>query len=199
MFETFRTLVIVDIQPEYTGHIDFDVAEMLRWAFVQTRFRNVIYLYNGDSLGLDSEGDVRKWLLEHVEDEDEEEYEQIENGLQWAEWIDKGYGFFRDAYDEGYDEADLVRLGKYMLARDYCDVREMEEDDWDQVGIDGLLAEQYREEAFAFFTPSHVIEVLEGTVRPVLIGGALDECLKEVMLIYEMIDKPYTVYTPYTF
>ncbi len=187
-------LVIVDVQPEYEqgfGFASHEFAESLN-EFHEAGI-NILILYNGeDTLGMISESDYRDWL--------------VENGCEIAydlRMYDKGYAFFRYCMDEGIEEEEIVALVKHMIANDVNDSRDQDERFWqDFVDANG---HQHIRDLMEFsddcINIPDLMDVLQSSVRSgaYLTGGGLQECFKEVEIAMQVLNKPYKVYTKYTY
>jgi hypothetical protein len=200
------TLVIVDVQKEYESNIHFDVGEMLKWA--QT-FRDVYVLFNGPDLGFGSEDDLREWYGGHMvdyDDYDDEQYdaavEQSANDLGSWEYFDKGYAFFRDFMDEGIlGDDDIVKVGKWMVSKNYNDLRDVTEEEWSAHPILSELEQSEIQDMYSFIIPDayEAIAALKRRGKLVLAGGGQEECLREVMLLCEMADVDYELERQYVY
>jgi hypothetical protein len=193
-------LVIVDIQPEYESNITFDIVDFVRWAFVEQEFNSITYLYNGPDLGMSSAEQVIEWLTDKYleETDDYEAIETIVYDVGRADWFDKGYGFFRDVMDAGYED-EIVDIGKFMLKHDINDSRDI---DLEELVVETDIGEHLLEELeseLVFMGMPDVVDVLKNLRKPLLVGGGLQECLREVQLIYEILDIPYETYSPFTY
>ena len=105
-----KTIINVDIQPEYQSYISFNLNEWVNFLNQSTENNNIIFLYNGqDTLGMVSESEYIDWLFNLGIDE-----EVIDN----ATFFDKGYAFFRYCMDNSIDEDAIVDLIKYMVTND---------------------------------------------------------------------------------
>ena len=154
---------------------------------------NLTFFYNGyDSLGMISESDYKWWW--------------IENGLEdyivdQAIFYDKGYAFFRYCIDEGIEDEQIVNLIKYMIEKNVNDSRDLDKEFWNEY-VERFGDENIRE-LLEFAGDSLNIPDLMDELRNysgiVLCGGGVDECLKEVEIALQALDKPFNVLTKYTY
>ena len=172
-------LVIVDIQPAYKKSIHFSISKFCDF-LIESDYRKVLYLYNGPDLGLDSEDDVMNWLIEDGLDYDEEKIDNLPN----MNWFEKGYAFFRNMMDVGYDEEDIIKTIKKMLSEKVNDSRDLEDGDWKSINVEPIPSGD------CIFIPD-VLDVLENYNNIVLVGGGKNECLKEVEICLKVLGKPY--------
>ena len=170
-------LVVVDIQPEYESNTTFDIGDMLRSAAED--YSSVLFLFNGeDTLGMVSESALKNFYFEKL-DYDEEVFDEL---LSKSEFFDKGYGFFRDVMDSSvcFDRTSIVKIVKYMIDNDIRDIRELEEEDVDAIGVSELLVDDL--EDYGFWVPE-LEEVLPQWNGSDLAGGARNECMAEVEIL----------------
>ena len=170
-------LIIVDIQPEYESNTTFDIGDMLRKAAED--YSQVLVLFNGeDTLGMISEGELKNFYLEKL-DYDEEVFDEL---LSKSTFFDKGYGFFRDVMDSSvcFDRSSIVKIVKYMINKDVRDIRELEEEDINAIGVDELLFDDL--EDYGFWVPDLADELPRWSGSD-LAGGARNECMAEVEIL----------------
>lgn len=187
-------LVVVDVQPEYEQYFG-DLGERLS-QFINENYSNIsqiTFLYNGaDTLGMISEPEYRSWW-----------YEQgLEENIAYrAHMYDKGYAFFRYCMDYDIDDNSTSNLVKYMISKNVNDSRELDEEFW-QGFIDQYGNEDIREliefSDDAINIPDLMYE-LQGYNNIVLCGGGVDECLREVEIALNAMDKTYTILDRFTY
>ena len=171
------SLVVVDIQPEYESNTPFDIGDMLRTAAED--YSRVLFLFNGeDTLGMVSESALKNFYFEKL-DYDEEVFDEL---LSKSEFFDKGYGFFRDVMDSSvcFDRTSIVKIVKHMIDNDIQDIRDLEEEDVDAIGVSELLFDDL--EDYGFYLPE-LEEVLPRWSGSDLAGGARNECMAEVEIL----------------
>ena len=170
-------LVVVDVQPEYESGTSFDIGDMLRTAAED--YSSVLFLFNGeDTLGMVSESALKDYYFEKL-DYDEEVFDDL---LSKSEFFDKGYGFFRDVMDSSvcFDRTSIVKIVKHMIDNDIQDIRDLEEEDVDEIGVSELLFDDL--EDYGFYLPE-LEEVLPRWSGSDLAGGARNECMAEVEIL----------------
>jgi len=170
------SLIVVDIQPEYESGATFDIGDMLRAA---AEYNEVLFLYNGaDTLGMIDEQSLRNYYFEKL-DYDEETYEEL---MSVSEFFDKGYGFFRDVMDSDicFDRNSVIKIVKYMIDNDVQDIRDLEEEDVQSIGVSELLFDDL--EDYGFWVPE-LQDVLPQWNGSDIAGGARNECLAEVEIL----------------
>lgn len=188
-----KHLVVVDIQPEYQSHIHFlgNFIDFLNENY--ETLANLTFFYNGeDTLGMISEGDYKMWWLENGLDE---------HIVDQAIFYDKGYAFFRYCIDEGIDDDQIVNLIKYMIEKDVNDSRDLNEEFWNEFvekfgneDIRGLL--EFAGDAIHIPDLMDELSKYQGVI---LCGGGVNECLKEVEIALNALNKPFTLLTKYTY
>lgn len=167
-------LIIVDVQPEYASYIKFDVGKLLREAL---QYNRILFLWNGPDLGMSSRDELISYYGEAL-DYDEEALEEL---ISRATFYDKGYGFFRDLLDHPcFDHDSVVKIVKYMLENDIRDIKDLSEEDIEQIGVSDLLVEDL--EDYGFFVPD-LKDVLGRWNGSSIAGGGENECLAEVEVL----------------
>ncbi len=154
-------LAVCDIQPEYESSFPFTIAQFTKWLNKSSRRRDKItYFYNGyDTLGMIRENDLIEWLVENGLNE---------NVLDKIDFIDKGYGFLRNAIDENVDEELIIEGIKLIIAG--------EED----IEVEGNTI---------FYNDCYpVIEKLDNIV---FVGGSRCACLQELDLVAQAYNKKF--------
>lgn len=189
-----KHLVVVDIQPEYKdgfGNMSFDLAEYINENY--DKFNNLTFLYNGaDTLGMISEYDYRYWWVEQGLDED----------IAFnAHFYDKGYAFFRYCMDEGIDDDQISNLIRYMIENNIKDSRELDKEFWN-----GFVSKYGNEDirdllefAIDMIYIPDLMDELENYNNIVLTGGGIDECLKEVEIALDVLDKDYLTWDKFIY
>lgn len=192
-----KTIVSIDIQPEYKNFISFNIFEFGN--YINECYKNnnrIIFLYNGaDTLGMISENEYKNWLYENVGIEDD----VLDNIL----FYDKGYAFFRYCIDNQIEVDDIVYLVKYMYENNINDSRDI---DWEQLindnnnnNIDYSNVKELLEYADDCITIPDLMDFLNNHNNMVLMGGSLKECFKEVEIALQVLDKNYTIENKFIF
>lgn len=191
-----KTIVNVDIQPEYESYIGRN--KIYTWTdFLNKNAANnrIVFLYNGaDTLGMVSEQDYRWWLIENGVEE-----EVLDNAI----FYDKGYAFFRYCMDNSIDEQNIADFVKFMMNNDINDSRDIDQQMWDsymqQTGHDQQDVHDLLENAGDMISIPDLIDFLQPYSDIVLTGGGVNECLKEVEIALLAMDKPFTILNQYTY
>ena len=197
-------LVVVDIQPEYQKAFGFKPHEFVNH-LMNADYDMIYYLYNGtDTVGGVSEDELKNWIAENSDLDYEEAYKMMDT----MEFYDKGYAFFRYCIDEGIDNDNIVALIKFMIEKDINDSRDLDEEFW------GEFVDRYKE--YLDLNPVDVRELLEFSGDMInipdlmdflknirgkitLVGGGLEECLKEVVIALQALDKQYKIDSEWTY
>lgn len=180
-------LIIVDIQPEYDGSMPFSVTRFATWLNENYKqFKSIHFLYNGaDTLGMISKEDLIAWLVN--------EKGLDENVLEAINFYDKGYAFFRYCMDSGIDEDDIVDLVAFMDKNGVNDSRELVNSGlWDkfQKEYNNTELRELLEFAGDCINLPDLMEYLKKiSGKNILVGGARNECLKEVEIALKAIKK----------
>jgi hypothetical protein len=190
-----KTIINVDIQPEYETYISFDLQKWVNFINTNAHLNDIVFLYNGaDTLDMIDENSFQEWLIDLGIDED-----VIYN----ATFYDKGYAFFRYCMDNSIDDNNIVDLVKYMIRHNIIDSREIDEDMWndymeetnhDQQDVRDLL-----ENAGDMINIPELMNFLERYSNIVLTGGGINECLKEVEIALLSLDKEYNTLSEFVY
>jgi hypothetical protein len=207
LFENFndeifenKDLIIVDIQPEYEEFFNFNIYDYIEFLNINyKKFNKIILLYNGyETLGMITENDFRFWLLENGLEEDV---------LNYIETYDKSYAFFRFCLDSNIEDDMIITLVKWMYEKNINDSRDITLEDWDEIekyyGKNISLKEirLLLENADDMINIPDLMNYLKNNVhnKILLTGGGLKECLKEVEIALQALDKPYKIYDKFTY
>lgn len=188
-----KIIMNVDIQPEYEKYFKFN--KFLWIDFLNSNHNNtIIFLYNGENLGMIDENEYRDWLYELGLDE-----EILENCI----FFDKGYSFYRYCIDNYIEEKHIINLIKFMYDNDIRDSRDFDESNWD----DFISNYNFNNDEIrtllefsndSFYIPE-LMDFLEDYNDIVLTGGGLNECLKEVELSLLALEKDFNILVNYTY
>lgn len=135
-----------------------------------------------------SESEYKDWLYELGIEE-----EVIENSV----FYDKGYAFFRYCMDSGISDNEIVSLVRFMIENGINDSREITEEMWELVtdrDIKELM--QYSDDMINI---PDLMDFLSGYNNIKLLGGGIQECLKEVEISLMVLNKPYKIIKKYTY
>lgn len=182
-----KTIINVDIQPEYQNYITFNLDNWVDFINNNSEINKIIFLYNGaDTLGMIDEYSYKEWLLELGVDEDV---------LYNATFYDKGYAFFRYCMDNSIDEDNIADLVKYMVKHNITDSRDIDEEMWDNYMIETNHTQQdvrdLLENAGDMISIPDLMDFLDNYSNIILTGGGINECLKEVEIALLSLDRDY--------
>ncbi len=186
-----KTFINVDIQEAYQSGFNFN----RKWgAFLNKIAADnwIVFLYNGPEVGGPNENEYRYWLEENGVDP-----EVIDN----AKFFDKGYAFFRYCMDEGIDDQSIVNLIKFMMTNNINDSRDLTKQNWVKFvkTYGNKDIRDLMEHAGDMINIPDLIEYLRPLNNIVVTGGGVNECLKEVEIALMALNKPYTVYSAFTY
>lgn len=189
-----KHLCVVDIQPEYKSGFSYFLQDFI--SFLNENYdslSNLTFFYNGhDTLGMISESDYKWWWVENGLDE---------RIIDEAIFYDKGYAFFRYCIDSGINDNQISNLIKFMIDNNINDSRDLTKEFWDNFiesygdeDIRGLL--EISDDCISI---PDLMDELKGYNNIIVCGGGVDECLKEVEIALNALNKNYTVLTKYTY
>lgn len=119
-------LVIVDVQPAYQNYISF----MDRFGEFVNSYSEILVLFNGPDLGMDSKSTIANFYLKNGVKRDV---------ILKMKWHEKNYGFFRDLMDSCYLREDIVKIIRYMLRMKKNDIQDLTEEDIEKINISNLI------------------------------------------------------------
>jgi len=189
-----KHLVVVDVQPEYQDYFSFnpyDFADFINENY--ENLYNLTFLYNGaDTLGMVSEWDYKQWLIDIGINP-----EIVEN----SNFVDKGYAFFRYCMDSAIDEEVIANFVRFMMDNNINDSRDLNEEIWNKY-IEEYGDEDIRdllEHAEDMISIPGLMDDLMSMSNIVITGGGISECLKEVEIALQSLNKNYKVLTEFTY
>jgi len=193
---TFKNLVVVDIQPLYEEAIKkkFNISDF--GDFLSTIHNNILYFYNGpDTIGGDdTEDNIKSWLIEHNQNENE----TLKN-FDWSNvtFADKGYAFFRDFLDHGISYNGVKQALRYMYINKITDSRNVHKEQWKNIlsPVDYKHAKDAIEDnGISVFTPEiDIVDLKANYNNCLLCGGGVNECLKEIQMLFSIFNIKYTL------
>jgi len=190
-----KTIINVDIQPEYESYITFNIDDWVK--FINNNYKNntIIFLYNGeDSLGMISENNYISWLRDLGIKE-----KVLNNSI----FYDKGYAFFRYCIDNSINEEHIINLIQYLISNNINDTRDLEEHNWDDFmetyNIDDNEIRDLLEHSGEMLNIPDLMDFLTKYNNIVLVGGGINECLKEVELALYALNKNFNILNQYTY
>lgn len=184
-----KTLLIVDIQPAYESGIYFDMTEFCEFLNNESENNRLVFLFNGPELGHEDIHELQHWYFQHGLDE---------SVIYSSKWFDKGYAFFRSCMDQSVDEEEIIRTLKYMWENDITDARDLEEEDWERIS-DSEDIQEIIDGGDNIWIPDELMALLNGLSNIIVMGGGRHECLAEVVIALEVLDKPYDTYERYIY
>ena len=192
-----KTLISIDIQPEYSKSFGFKPHQFTSWINeIYNDVNRIVFLYNGvDTLGMISEQDYKFWLMEN---------ELSEEVIDGSIFYDKGYAFFRYCMDSGLNEDITINFVRFMYENNINDSRDFTREMWAKYLK--LHRRTDRKEAYELLKQSgdcvHIpdlMNVLKRYNNIVICGGGINECLKEVEIALGALNKPYQTFNKFTY
>lgn len=177
-----KNLICVDIHPIYRHVITFDMYDFVE--FLNSFKGDVLYLYTEP----DRKEDIIDWLMEFAFDvlEDSEDfYHKISSCFFYKKEI----GYFRDIMDAGVlDEDQIIDLINYMWKTKVCDVRKVDKEVLINIGIDKDLNIG---NDYSFWVDDELLDILKSYNNALIVGGAEDECIREITYMLEALGNNY--------
>ena len=196
LFESFenRDVVIVDIQPSYQDYFKFKIYELTDYLNEHHSSANkILWLYNGEDLGMESSSDIEAWLLENGLDGDV---------LDSITFFEKNYAFFRNAMDNGIDHSSIAKLIKYMMDYDITDSRDLDEATW-KIFIENNEDEseivEFLKDNEDMINVPDLMDELKSITNPIVMGGGQNECLAEVLIALNVLNINYDILNKFVY
>ena len=133
-----------------------------------------------------------------------EEWLSNEEFLDSLNTITKSYGFFRSLIDYGIDQDELVQLGKFLVKNNIVSATEIKKDN----DLFNKFKEDFKTsdlkdinfEDNPFYLPDDLMDSL-GSIRNgvVLVGGGVNECLKEIRILLEIMGINHSINPNFTY
>lgn len=184
-------LLIVDIQSTYEKYIPKEVINSL--PDYAKEFNEVLYLWDNIS-DQDFYSEVPQvWL---------EDYPDFYDRLNA---FSKNYAFLRGFMDKGVTDEDIISLAQWMLSKGLGDGRDISQDE----DLEREYQEKFKNttfyhlsfEDYTFYLPMDLIEEIKDKVKQgvILVGGGINECLKEVSLLLSILEINHTINYEFTY
>lgn len=178
-----KTIVNVDIQPEYQKNITFDIHNWVKYINRVAKQNNIVFLYNGyDTMGMIDRNSYIEWLYNLGINE---------SVINDAIFYDKSYAFFRNAMDKGMDEDQISDLVKFMIKNNINDSRDIENDLWNE--YENIKTRDLLEGSEDMICIPDVMDELDYYSNIHLLGRAANECLKEIEIALTALNKKYNL------
>lgn len=170
-----KDCIVCDIQPMYEKWQGFKTYDFTD--FLNTQTKNVMYYYNGpNTVGDDTEDDIKWWLIENGLDEDK---------LNDITFFDKGYAYFRSFMDEGIPVHTIIKMVRHMYKSREWDSRDTDNETWEKV-----LGRDYNDDVEQMLDSGEMINAPDIDIRDLrnhsggyIVGGGKRECLAELQIL----------------
>lgn len=182
-----RNVVVVDVQPSYSGIFDGNENPLFEEiiSFVNQQNGDTLMFVNAEDQGMTTDT-VMDIMIYWTDSGFQKDWDSVEI-------IDKGYGYLRSWMDQGVSDKSIQKAIRIMYQKKISDSRDIVEDK-----DDDLAAERWREILNDSSIPDDMISVNWLSVSKLkafspfyLVGGARDECLKEVELMLNAFNIRY--------
>lgn len=186
-------VICVDVQPEYCGD-DSICEKIIKFVAVQ-QTGPVLMFVNAEEQGLT--GDTITGVREYWEDTVREITNNYDNEqpIDWRRFqiVDKGYGYFRSWMDSGIDPAVIIAAVRELYLQKKSDSRELTFPPFNQRTtlqslIMGAMEELGDDPLIVNWTSVAQLKRFSGAY---IVGGGLNECLREVELLMNAFNIRY--------
>jgi len=186
-------LIIVDVQPIYFSGMPFTIEQFAK--SLKEYKGEVLYFYNGVGMGLDKGLDVVYWYMASLNDYSDE----FRNRLRDITWIEKGYGWGRDAQDGGYSDEEIITIFKFLVKNKYWATDEAEDEEIDKLEITNKLKELLKSEKYVHAIPNFDYNILKQFNGATIVGGSKTECLKEIQILMKAMGLTYNEFEEFIY
>lgn len=188
-------IIVVDVQPAYDNKLNSKIIN-----FVHNQTGPKLMFVNADRDGLtdDTIDSIKQYWEEEVGYADSEDDGYYESAIDWNTYtiVDKGYGYFRDWMDQGIDEHVIIRVIRLMYQQQVSDSRMLfggEDSDEYTTELEKIL--DGNDLDFCANNPISIywtnVAQLKKFSGAYIVGGAKDECLREVELLMSAFNIKY--------
>lgn len=177
----------MDVQPEYEKAFNNWLPEFVNFINKNYNKFKITLLFNGPELGMVTPDEYRGWLY------DNGVKEEIAYNIYM---YDKSYAFFRYCIDSGIDHSSTTNLVRFMYSNNVNDSRDLTEEFWDKFITEygnTDIRELLETSDDMISIPDLMSELSKYGSNITLCGGAREECMKEVEIALDALNKPYTI------
>jgi hypothetical protein len=167
-------LLVVDVQPAYSANCDFIATKVAQR--INNTVKPMTIMWVGEGLTDDCEDSVREYLRE---------YGARPGRLAQANFVEKGYGFFRPWMDNGVDPDAILKVGAHMLRHELYSSEDVDLEELFQGAVPDLPRWDHLSH------PAFDSRRLMNLTGFETCGGGAAECLAEMELWLQMKDKPF--------
>lgn len=175
LVESLSTNVLaVDIQPSYEKFFDAKYLSAVI-EFLNSRKGDIYFLYNGDGYTDDDEASVVNFLIENGLNEDV---------LAEMQFIEKYYGFLRDWMDSGVPDRLIIKVLREMAIKRLHTSLDLDlKDVLTDVELEELTSHVDFQSTPINMPDFIALSLLKKMSPFYMLGGAKNECLREIELI----------------
>lgn len=181
--------IVIDVQPAYTGLMDGDelpwIDELM--TFLNNQRGPILMFINAEDQELTSDtvNDVKLYWEDSGF-----------NSSNWSrvEIVDKGYGYFRPWMDNDISESAIIRTIREMYKQKVTDSRELFPDEGDySYAMEQFLGNDFRDVVVddSLSVEWTSVAQLKRFSGSYIMGGARDECFREVELLMNAFNIKY--------
>ena len=196
-----RSVIVVDVQPEYSGMNDGDenpvFEEIIQ--FVNNQTGPVLMFVNAEDQGMtgDTVQDIKVYWEDTIRGEDVD-YEANPHPINWSRFqiVDKGYGAMRSWMDAGISPATIIKTIRLMYQNRVNESRDL---------FGGEDSDDYAKKFQQFIGPEFEPWMLSDGITinwisvaqlkrfngSYIVGGGRNECLREVELLMNAFNIKY--------
>lgn len=201
-----NTIMCIDVQPEYYDYNRNKMNQILEYLYDEAQNgASIKFVHNGEDLGMSSSSKVKSWLIDmYINLDVDYDHDNIDHTIRSFEFIDKPYAFFRGWMDNDVNHNFIVEFVKYMIKQGETDSRDIldDEDSLDDEMLDLMSRFNIEYDDISvdmIYIPDIINNIKRLPSNVELVGGGINECLKEIELLFDAINKRYRTLNKYTY
>lgn len=184
-------LLIIDVQNRFSkdrNHLENLALDIVKKS---ADFGSIIFII--DTNDGDAEDFPESFFVIDELDEDNYQFYPFHHNI-----IKKNYGFIRNFMDNGLSDEEIIEFGKWMISKNLSDARDIEENNLTQEYKNKFQNSEiinYDFDSNIFYLPDDLIEEINNYVQNgcVLVGGGVNECLKEISLLLSILNIEHSI------
>lgn len=186
-----RSVIVVDVQPAYSGIMDGDESPVFEETirFVNNQTGPVLMFVNAEDQGMtgDTIHDIKVYWEDTIRGE-ETDPEENPHPINWSRFqiVDKGYGYLRTWIDANIPPSTIIKTIRLMYQQRVDDSRDLHipgnirDRTPDMTEIRDTMLEMKDDPIYVNWTSIAQLKRFSGSY---IVGGGRNECLREVELL----------------
>ena len=148
-------------------------------------------MWNGPEINGCDENEYKYWLIE--------ELNFTEDEIDQFEFYDKEYGYIRELIDSGCDEIDITNVVKFMIDKDITDASEINLEEYKSIHGEDSAFDFLDANRGSIGLSDNLLNYLSYQNNILLLGGNKYECLKEIEIFLDALEKKYQIVNQFVY